>query len=80
MRNRAEEFFAPARLAQPCNPPTDCCHFNSSADGINRHRRDNTAVGKEYMVERAISVHQDLRALATNVFELRQKLPEIGGW
>jgi hypothetical protein len=32
------------------------------------------------MVERAVSVHQDLRALAAYVLELRQKLLEIGGW
>jgi hypothetical protein len=32
------------------------------------------------MVERAISVHQDLLALALNVFKFWQKPPEIGGW
>ena len=32
------------------------------------------------MVERAVSIHQDLLTLAANVFELRQKLLEIGGW
>jgi hypothetical protein len=32
------------------------------------------------MVERTISVHQDLPALAENVFKLRSKALEIGGW
>jgi len=31
------------------------------------------------MVERTIGIHQDLRAFATDLFELRHKLPEIGG-
>jgi hypothetical protein len=32
------------------------------------------------MVERTISVHQDLSAFAVYLFELRHKLLEIGGW
>ena len=32
------------------------------------------------MVERTISVHEDLPALAANVFKLRHKLLEIAGW
>jgi hypothetical protein len=32
------------------------------------------------MVERTISVHQDLPALAWNVFKLRDKSLEIAGW
>jgi hypothetical protein len=31
------------------------------------------------MVERAIGVHQDLRALAANLFKLRHKPLEIAG-
>jgi hypothetical protein len=31
------------------------------------------------MVERTISVHQDLRALAANLFKARQKPLEISG-
>jgi hypothetical protein len=32
------------------------------------------------MVERTIGVDQDLAALAANVFKLRHKPREIGGW
>ena len=39
-----------------------------------------TAVGEEYMVERTISVHQDLTALAADVFKLRHEPLEIRGW
>ena len=60
--------------------PTDRCHLNDAAIGINRHRRDDTAVGEEYMVERTVSVHQDLPAFAAHLFKLRHKLFEIAGW
>jgi hypothetical protein len=32
------------------------------------------------MVERAISIHQNLPALATHLFKLRHKLLETEGW
>ena len=32
------------------------------------------------MVERTISIHQDLPAFAAYLFKLRNKLFEIGGW
>jgi hypothetical protein len=32
------------------------------------------------MIERTISVHQDLLAFAAYVFKLRHDLLEIGGW
>jgi hypothetical protein len=60
--------------------PTDRCHLDDAAVGINRHRRDDTAVGEEYMVERTISVHEDLPAIAAYVFQLRHKLLEIRRW
>src|ERR1700730_2712991 len=44
--------------------PTDRCHLNDTAVRINRHCRDDTAVGEEYMIERTISIHQDLFAFA----------------
>src|ERR1700720_3657371 len=59
---------------------TDRCHLNDTAVRINGHHRDDTAVGEEYMVERTISVHKDLPAIAANVFKLRHKLLEIRGW
>jgi hypothetical protein len=32
------------------------------------------------MIERTISIHQDLFAFAADLFKLRHKLLEIGGW
>ena len=32
------------------------------------------------MVQRTVSVHQDLCAFAANLFKLRHELLEIGGW
>ena len=60
--------------------PPDRCHLNDAAVRINRHHRDDTAVGEEDMVERTIGVHQDLPALAVNLFKLRHELLEIAGW
>ena len=60
--------------------PSDRCHLDDAAVRINRHHRDDAAIGEEDMVERAIGVHQDLRALAANLFKLRQKALEIAGW
>jgi hypothetical protein len=57
--------------------PSDRCHLNNAAVRINRHHRDHAAIGEEHMVERAIRVHQDLRALAANLFKLRHKPIEI---
>ena len=37
--------------------PTNCRHFNDTAVRINRHHRDDTGFGEEYIVERTISVH-----------------------
>ena len=60
--------------------PTDRCRLNDTAIRINRHHRDDTAVGEEYMIERTISVHQDLFTFAAYLFKFRHKLLEIGGW
>jgi hypothetical protein len=59
--------------------PTDRCHLNDAAVRINRHHRDDTDLGEEYIVERTIGVHQDLPALAANLFKLRHKPLEIAG-
>jgi hypothetical protein len=59
--------------------PTDRCHLNDAAVRINRDHRDDTAFGEEHMVERTISVHKDLLALAANVFKLRHESLEIAG-
>src|ERR1035438_7941401 len=53
--------------------PTDRCHLNDTAVRIDRHRRDRTAIGEEDMVERTVSVHEDLLALAANVLNVRHK-------
>jgi hypothetical protein len=60
--------------------PTDRCHLNDTAVRINRHHRDDTAIGEEYMVERTIIIHQDLPVLAANSLKLRHKPLEIAGW
>ena len=60
--------------------PTDRCHLNDAAVRIDRDHRDDTAIGEEDMVERTISVHENLIALAANVFKLRHELLEIAGW
>jgi hypothetical protein len=60
--------------------PTDRCHLYDTAVRIDRHHRDHTAIREKYMVERTLSVHEDLLALAANVFELRHKPLEIAGW
>src|SRR5271169_895639 len=59
--------------------PTDRRHLNDTAVRIDRHYRDDTAVREEYMVERTISIHQDLPAFATDLLKLRHDLLEIGG-
>ena len=59
--------------------PTDGCHLNDAAIRVNRDHRDDAAIGEEDMVERTISVHENLLALAANVFKLRHKLLEIAG-
>ena len=56
--NRTEDIFCAEDGLHTCATlPTDRCHFNDTAVRINRHHRDDTAVGEEYMVERTISVH-----------------------
>jgi hypothetical protein len=63
-----------------CAPlPTDCSHLNDAAIRINRDHRDDTAVGEEDMVKRTISVHENLLALAANVFQLRHESLEVAG-
>jgi len=59
--------------------PSDRCHLDDAAVRINRHHRDDTAIGEEHMVERTIGVHQDLRALAANLFKLGLEPLEIAG-
>jgi esterase/lipase superfamily enzyme len=60
--------------------PTDRCHLNDAAVRINRHHRYDTAIREEYVVERTISVQQNLLAFAANLFKLRHKPLEIAGW
>ena len=80
-RSRTEEVVAPKTACTDVQPSlTDRCHLDDAAVRINRHHRDDTAVGEEYMVERTIGVHQDLPAFAANVFKLRHKPLEIGRW
>ena len=73
-------FGAEDGLHSRATLPTDCCHLNDAAVRINRYYRDDTAVGEEDMIERTISIHQDLFAFAAYLFKLRHKLLKIGGW
>ena len=73
-------FGAEDGLHSRATLPTDRCHLNDTAVRINRHCRDDTAVGEEDMIERTISIRQDLFAFAAYLFKLRHKLLEIGGW
>jgi hypothetical protein len=59
--------------------PSDRCHLDDTAVRIDRHHRDDPAMGEVDMVERAIGVHQDLPMLAGNVVELRHEPLEIAG-
>jgi hypothetical protein len=52
--------------------PADRRHLNDVAVRINRYYRGNTAIGEAHMINRTISIHQDLAALADNVLKLRQ--------
>ena len=59
--------------------PTDRCHLNNAAIRINRDHRDHAAFGKEDIVKRTVSVHENLLAFAANVFKLRRESLEIAG-
>jgi hypothetical protein len=59
---------------------TDRCHLNDAAVRINSDHRDDTAIGEEDVVERTISVHENLLALAANVFKLWHEPLEIARW
>jgi hypothetical protein len=58
--------------------PADRCHFHDAAVLIDGDDRDDTTVGEEYVIERAIGVQEDLLAFAANLFKLRHQTLEIG--
>jgi len=60
--------------------PTGRSHLNDAAVRINRDHGDDTAIWEKDMVERPISVHKDLSALAADLFQLRHESLEIAGW
>jgi hypothetical protein len=66
------------RLAHLCNLPPDRRRLDDATVRVDCNRRDDPAVRKEYMVERAVGIHEDLLSLAANAFELGQL--EIRGW
>ena len=59
--------------------PSDRCHLNDTAVRINSQDRDDPTIGEKNMVQRTVSIHQDLLALAANVFKLRHKPLKIAG-
>ena len=80
-KSLTEDVLAPKKACDTrATLPTDRCHLNDAAVRINRDHRDDTAIGEKDMVERTISVHENLPALAANVFKLRHKSLEIAGW
>jgi hypothetical protein len=80
-RNRIEELSAPQDgLHSRATLPSDRCHLNHTAVLIHGHRRDDAAIGKEYLIERTIGVHQNMVALAFYLLKLRRKPLEIGRW
>ena len=60
--------------------PPDRCHLDDAAVRIDRHHRDDTAIGEVYMVERTVGVREDLPALAVTLFKLWYEPLEIAGW
>ena len=76
-RSRKEDCLAPKTAFTPVQPSLPI--VNDAAVRINRYHRDNTAIGEIHVIERTISVHQDLAASAGNVFKLRQEPLEIAG-
>jgi hypothetical protein len=58
----------------------DRCHFYDTAVRINRNYRNDPAIGEEDILERTVSVQENLRALAANVFKVRHEPREIPGW
>jgi len=60
--------------------PADGRHFNDIAVRINRHYRNNSVVREVDMVEGTISLHEDLFALAADLFKLRHKPLEVARW
>ena len=60
--------------------PPDRCHLDDAAVRINRDYGDDTTVRKEDMFKRTVSVHENLLALAANVFKLGHEPLEIAGW
>jgi hypothetical protein len=60
--------------------PTDRCHLNDAAVRIHCHHRDDAAIGEEDVIERTIGIHENLAALAANVFKLRHKSRDVARW
>jgi hypothetical protein len=59
--------------------PADRCHLDDAAVRVDRHHGDHAAIREEHVVERTISIHQHLPAVAGNAFKLRHKPREIAG-
>jgi hypothetical protein len=66
-------------VLKPAALPPDGCHLNDPAVGVNGDGRDDTAVWEEDMIERTVSVDQDLFAPTANVLKLWHELLEIAG-
>jgi hypothetical protein len=71
---------AEERLHTRATLSTDRCHLNDAAVRIKSDHRDDTAIGGEDVVERTISVHENLPALAANLFKLWHEPFKIARW
>jgi hypothetical protein len=74
------DLGAKERLHTGATLPTNRCHLDDTSIRIHRNDRDNTAVGKEDMVERTIGVHENLPTLTFNLLKFRQESREIARW
>src|SRR5271169_1800362 len=80
-KSLTEDVLAPKKACIPVQPSRPIVAISMTLPvRINRDHRDDTAIGEEDMVERTISVHENLRALAANVLELRHESLEISRW
>jgi len=75
-----ESLGAEEGLRSRTTLPSSRCHLNYAAVHIDGDHRDDTAIWEKDMVERTISVHEKLPALAANMLKPRHESLEIAGW
>jgi hypothetical protein len=76
-RSRTDDLLAPKTAWTGASFSPDRRHLDYAAVRINRHYRDDTAVGEVHVVQRTIGVQENLLRLAADLFELRHEALEI---